>query len=269
LPSSSCRWRSTTSWGLALFSHRSASRIFIMQPGCHSPPVVTQNDDHQPCGREQRAGLWPPPCPQLQGCSSSVPGARASRVGALPSAWAGDPLLPPTFRGEGRSPALRRRRTATCCLVWVWLFVHRTGDGRAVRRSATSTARPAPPATPGVVQDVVRRRGGVRVPGWPCPYSRSEDGSEDLLVCAGAAAIRRCGVGAQVAAVVGAEVVAAIGEAPHCRGGCSADETVSATCGRTSGSLALMACSLPPPVWGRGRGPFHSSICPGAIAAAV
>jgi hypothetical protein len=57
-------------------------------------------------------------------------------------------------------------------------------------------------------------------------------------VQAGAAAIRRHGVGAQVAAVVGAEVVVA-------RGGFSADETVGATCGRTSGSLALMACPRP------------------------
>jgi hypothetical protein len=40
-----------------------------------------------------------------------------------------------------------------------------------------------------------------------------EDGSEDLLVCFGAATVRRRGVGRQVAAVVGAEVVAA-------RGGC-------------------------------------------------
>ena len=32
-----------------------------MQPGCSSPPVVTQNDDHQPYGGEERAGLWPPP----------------------------------------------------------------------------------------------------------------------------------------------------------------------------------------------------------------
>jgi hypothetical protein len=220
LPSSCYCWRSTTSWGLALFSHRSASRIFIMQPVCSSPPVVAQNDDHKPCGGEERAGLWPPPCPQLEGCSSSVLGRRASRVGVLPPAWAGDPLLPPAFGGEGRSPALRRRQTATCCLVGVWLSVHRTGDGRAVRRSAMSTALPAPPATPGVVQDVVRRRGGVRVPGCSCPHSRSKDGSEDLLVRAGAAAIRRCGVGAQVAAVVGAEVVAATGEASHCRGGC-------------------------------------------------
>jgi hypothetical protein len=220
LPSSSCCWRSTIPWGLALFSHRSASRIFIMQPGYSSPPVVTQNDNHQPCGGEERAGLWPPPCPQLQGCSSSVLGAMASRVGVLPSAWAGDPLLSPALGGEGRSLALRRRRTATCCLVGVWLSVHRTGDGRTVRRSGTSTACPTPLATPG--GRTRRHTPQVRCPrpGWSCPYSRSEDGSEDLLVRAGAAAIRRCGVGAQVAAVVGAEVVAAVGEASHCRGGC-------------------------------------------------
>jgi hypothetical protein len=78
LPSSCCCWRSTTSWGLAFFSHRSTSRIFIMQPGCSSPPVVTQNDDHQPCGGEERVGSWPPPCPQLQGCSASMLGRRAS-----------------------------------------------------------------------------------------------------------------------------------------------------------------------------------------------
>jgi hypothetical protein len=149
LPSSCCYWRSVTLWGLALFSHRSASRIFIMQPGCSPPPAVTQDDDRQPCGGEERAGSWPLPCPQLQGCSSSVLGRRASRVGALPSAWAGVLLLPPAFGGKGRSPALRRRRTATFCLVGVWLSVHRTGVGRAVRRSATSTALPAPLAAPG------------------------------------------------------------------------------------------------------------------------
>jgi hypothetical protein len=54
-------------------------------------------------------------------------------------------------------------------------------------------------------------------------------------VQAGAAAIRRRGASAQVAAVVGAEVVAA-------REGFSADETVGATCGRTFGSSALTAC---------------------------
>jgi hypothetical protein len=111
--SSSCYcWRSTTSWRLALFSHRSASRIFIMQPVCSPPPVAFLKDDHQPCGGEKQAGLRPPPHPQLQGCSSSSPGWRASRAGALPSAWSGDPLLPPAFVGEGHSPALRWRQTS-------------------------------------------------------------------------------------------------------------------------------------------------------------
>jgi hypothetical protein len=149
LPSSCCRWRSTTSLGLALFSHRSASRIFIMQPDCSPSPAVIQDDDRRPRGGEEQAGSWPLPCPRLQGCSSSVLGRRASRVGALPSAWAGDPLLPSAFGGEGRPPALRGRRTATCCPVGVWLFVHRTGDGRAVRRPAMSTTLPALPAAPG------------------------------------------------------------------------------------------------------------------------
>jgi hypothetical protein len=47
--------------GLALFCHRSASRIFIMQPGCNLPPVVIYKDDHQPRGGEKRVGLRPPP----------------------------------------------------------------------------------------------------------------------------------------------------------------------------------------------------------------
>jgi hypothetical protein len=54
----------------------------------------------------------------------------------------------------------------------------------------------------------------------------------------GVSAIHRCGAGAQVAAVVGAEVVAA-------RECFSADETVGAIYGRTLGSLALMACPRP------------------------
>jgi hypothetical protein len=54
----------------------------------------------------------------------------------------------------------------------------------------------------------------------------------------GAAGARWCGVGGQVDAAVGAEVVAA-GES------FSVDETVSATHGPTSGSLALMSGSRP------------------------
>jgi hypothetical protein len=82
LPSFCCCLRSTTPWGLALFSHRSASRIFIMQPGCSPSPIVIRRDDHQPCGGEKQAGLRPLPRPQLQGCSSSMLGRRARRVGS-------------------------------------------------------------------------------------------------------------------------------------------------------------------------------------------
>jgi hypothetical protein len=49
----------------------------------------------------------------------------------------------------------------------------------------------------------------------------------------GAAAARRCGVGGQVATVVGAEVVVAIGEASSAEEVASTDETISATCARS------------------------------------
>jgi hypothetical protein len=81
LPSSCC-WRSATSRRLAPFSHRSASRIFIRQPGCISSPMVTQDGDHQFDGGEKQARLRPLPRPQLQGSSSSLLGRRARRAGA-------------------------------------------------------------------------------------------------------------------------------------------------------------------------------------------
>jgi hypothetical protein len=74
LPSSYCCWKGAIPWGLAAFRRHSASRIFILQPGCSPPPVVIQKDDYQPCGGEEQTELRPPSCPQLQGCSSSVLG---------------------------------------------------------------------------------------------------------------------------------------------------------------------------------------------------
>jgi hypothetical protein len=70
-------WRGATPWELASFHHHLASRIFIMQPGCSPPPVVTQKDDHQPCGGEKQVGLQPLSHPQPQGCSSSSLGWKA------------------------------------------------------------------------------------------------------------------------------------------------------------------------------------------------
>jgi hypothetical protein len=111
-----------------------------------------------------------------------------------------------------------------CCLARVQHSVLRPGDCGRLHR--------------GVAQHVVRREGGTRVLRRSRSRSCGEDGSEDLPVRFGATGARWCGVGGQVAAVVGAEVVAA-------REGFSADEIVGATCGRTSGSSALIACPRP------------------------
>jgi hypothetical protein len=81
LSSSRCG-RSATSWRLVPFSHSSASRIFIRQPGCIPSPMVTQDGDHQFNGGEKQAGQRPLPRPQLQGSSSSLLGRRARRAGA-------------------------------------------------------------------------------------------------------------------------------------------------------------------------------------------
>jgi hypothetical protein len=129
------------------------------------------------------------------------------------SVWAGDPLLPLSFEGEGHPPALRRRRPPAmwgkancCCLARVQHSVLRPGDCGRLHR--------------GVAQHVIRREGGTRVLGWSRSRSRGENGSEDLPVRFGAAAACWCGVGGQVAAIVGAEVVVAAREASHRSGGC-------------------------------------------------
>jgi hypothetical protein len=125
-----------------------------MQPGCSPPPVAIQKEDHQPHGGEKQAGLRLPPPPQLQlqGCSSSSLEWRASQVGGPPSAWAGDPLLPPAFRGEGCSPALRRRRTSA---TW----------GRLVAGRQLQRVRPFGLGSFGTASDAAscRLAGGVAV----------------------------------------------------------------------------------------------------------
>jgi hypothetical protein len=94
------RWRNTTSRKLVPFSHRSASRIFIRQPGLIPSPVVTQDGDHHHQGGENQAGLHPLPLPQLQGCSSSVLGRGVRRVGVGLRSGSG-PLLPSAIGGKG------------------------------------------------------------------------------------------------------------------------------------------------------------------------
>jgi hypothetical protein len=194
---------------------------------------------------EKRAGLRPPPCPQLQGCSSSSLGWKASRVGVLPSAWAGDPLLPPPFGGEGCSPALQRRRTsatrgwpaagAVSCrvsssLAWMALpplpvppaaakrgAAVRPPHGRRLRRAQVCRIRGA------LLRRCPGGRTRLRMPRRWRPRSwmvlsslRRRAGARTSSCAAGATAV----AGAEVATVVGAEVVAAAGEAARCRGGC-------------------------------------------------
>ena len=239
LPSSCCCWRSATSRGLAPFSHRSASRIFIRQPGCIPSPMVTQEGDHQFDGGEKQAGLRPLPRPQLQGCSSSGLGRGRTELEPA-SVWAGDPLLPPALGGEGHPPAVRRRhppamrgKANCCCLDRVQLSVLHPGWWSCRARAGHVQVLPASSAA----QHIVRREGGTRVLGRSRSRSCGESGSEDLPVRFGAAAIRWCGVGGLVAAIVGAEVVVAIGEAASGEAVASTNETCQ--CHLRSGPPAL------------------------------
>jgi hypothetical protein len=83
-------------------------------------------------------------------------------------------------------------------------------------KSATSTASPVRRPHWGVVQDAVRRGSGGRVLGWSCPHSHGRTGARTP-----SCVLRQPpSTGAEVRAVVRAEVVAAAGEATRCRGGC-------------------------------------------------
>jgi hypothetical protein len=108
------RWRDATPWELVPFSHRSASRIFIMQPGCTPPPAVTRDGDHQLLGGEKQAGLRSWSHPQLQGCSSSSLRWGPGCAGALPPARVHESPSPAVLEGEGAHwpcgrPGLRQR----------------------------------------------------------------------------------------------------------------------------------------------------------------
>jgi hypothetical protein len=193
-------------------------------------------------------------CPALSFKDVHHPGWGGGRTESGPaSAWAGDPFLPPAFWGEGHPPAMRGKANC-CCQDRVQLSVFYPGDGGWLHR--------------GVAQHVVRREGGTRVLGWSHSRSCGESGSEDLPVRFGAAATCWCGVGGQVAAVVGAEVVVAIAEVASAEAVASADETIHATC---APDLWLFGFNgwFSSPVRGHERGPFSGSVCPEAIAAAV
>jgi hypothetical protein len=103
--SSCCRWRNATSRKLVLFSHRSASRIFIRQPDCIPSLVVTQDGDHQYDGGEKQARLRPQSRPSasrifiiLAGAEAGLSQSSTSRAGS----WVTFSL---SIQGRGRSPA--------------------------------------------------------------------------------------------------------------------------------------------------------------------
>jgi hypothetical protein len=158
LPSSCC-WRSATSRRLAPFSHRSATRIFIRQPGCIPSPMVIQDGDHQFDGGEKQAGLRPLPRPQLQGSSSSLLGRRAGQIRAGLHV-SSDPLLPSVIGGEGRSPSMALA-TAACLAprserLWRCFRCHLLPLGRSVA-VRPPYGRLLRRAHRGTVQDVARR----------------------------------------------------------------------------------------------------------------
>jgi hypothetical protein len=152
------------------------------------------------------------PCPQLQGCSSSMLGRRACRVGGPPPRGLAARFLPQYSGDKGVLPSMRRRRTSgTRGWPTAGAASHRVPDALAWMASApppmlppaagsrrgcpfTAQATVAPCVGPPhprllsrrrlyrwVIQCVVRRGGGGRVLG--CPHSLSKDGSEDLQAC--------------------------------------------------------------------------------------
>jgi hypothetical protein len=137
-----------------------------MQPGCSLPRVVIYKDGHQPRGGEKRAGLWLPPALSFEDVHHPHWGGRRAELGScLPHVLVTRFFLQhleekdvhqPCGGGELRLRGAGRLQapSAVVCLSpwlgWLWrrlpppngvqLFVHRTGDGRAVRRSAASVA---------------------------------------------------------------------------------------------------------------------------------
>jgi hypothetical protein len=215
------RFQGFSSWSPAATSHRwSSTRMTTSlvversEPGCGLPPPSASRMFIILAGVEGEPS-WGP----------------AFRMGWRPTSSS-------SIRGEGRSLALRRRRTsatrgwlatgAVSCrvsgsLAWVALvpppaLPPAAWSGRGYPSTARATV--APCAGPPHPRLLPRRRphrgGGVRVLGWSCPHSRQRTGARTS-----SRVLRQPSpTGAEVAAVVGADVVAAAGEDARCRGGC-------------------------------------------------
>jgi hypothetical protein len=163
----------------------SASRMFIIRAGEEGEPSGSfafhmgwrSASSSSIWGRRAPTGLAEEANSGYAG--PAVCGAVSCRVSGSP-AWVAlvpPPALPPAAGAERGCPSTVR---ATVALRAGWPHPRLLLRHRSHRE---------------VVQDVVRRGGGDSVLGWSCPHSCSEDGSEDLFVCAGAAAAHRCSGG--------------------------------------------------------------------------
>jgi hypothetical protein len=128
--------RSEPGCGLPLSS---ASRMFIIHAGEEGEPSW---------GPAFRMGWRPASSSSIRGRRASTSLAEEANFGYAGSAGCRRRQLPRVWLlgldGFGAASG-----AASCCLVGAWLSIHRTGDGRAMHRSATFTASPAPPAAPG------------------------------------------------------------------------------------------------------------------------
>jgi hypothetical protein len=180
----SCHWRNTTSWKLVPFSNRSASRIFIMQPGCIPSPVVTQDGDLQLDGGEKRAGLRSWSRPQLQGCSSSSLGRRQSwlRKGGV----VGQSLAGSSTGGTDTGVELPRPQAELMSLGDSW---PRPRGGRPSRLLGPDSRGRPWRRWPGCGADVVLQSGG---PPTASPSEARSDPAEGVVDAEGAAAPFGC-----------------------------------------------------------------------------
>jgi hypothetical protein len=126
------------------------------EPGCGLPLpsasrmfIIRAREEGEPSwGPTLRMGWRPASSSSIRGRRAFTSRAEGANFGYVGPADCRCRRLPRArFPGLGGLGAASD--SASCRLVGAWLPVHRTGDGRAVRRSATSMASSAPVATPG------------------------------------------------------------------------------------------------------------------------
>jgi hypothetical protein len=230
-----------------------SSMVGRSKPGCDLCPTLSFKDLHHPCwGRGQAE-------PELY-----LP---HGLMGHLLLQHSGERALTGLAEGanfDNAGPIGRKRRQ----LQHAWFAGSAssgTASGATSHRYAKCGYLPAvraavAPRAPG---DRPRRRAllGRCSCSWAVLTSLRHDAFARRSVLARLRELEWGSAGGQVAAVVGAEVVAA-GE------GLVADEIVGAIC--ALGLRIFGFDSLSSPLeWGRGRGPCRSSVCPEVIAAAV